>query len=226
MSAEEAPRQRAQQERSVRTREAILVAAGEAFEERGYAAATLQMIMEKAGVTKGALYHHFKSKEEMVRELLAQQVPMSTLPPQDSKIQESIDTSFFFVHLLQTHPLARAGARLSTDGGLPPEVDGRGPFMSWAEHAECLLTQARASGQMLPNVTPREAAEAIVGSFIGIQLTSKAISDREDLPRRISVLWQAILPGIAAPGLLPGLDFAPDRMARIEIANPPSTEEN
>ncbi|MFF3730786.1 ScbR family autoregulator-binding transcription factor [Streptomyces sp. NPDC002476] len=223
-----APRRRARQERSIRTERAILEAAGEVFDQYGYAAATLSMIMERAksgeGVTKGALYHHFESKLDLARVILERQVPMSTLPPQSSKVQEAIDTSFGFVYLLQTDPLARAGARLSTDGGLPPEIDGQSTFNAWAEHGVNLLTQARDREQMLPNVTPREAAETIVGSFIGIQLTSQAIDDRESLPRRVSTLWQLILPGIAVPGLLPGLDFAPDRLSRVGGLNLPATK--
>ncbi|MFF7125849.1 hypothetical protein [Streptomyces sp. NPDC008240] len=34
---------------------------------------------------------------------------------------------------------------------------------------------------------------------------SEAFSGRQDLPARISTLWRLLLPGIAAPGMLPRL---------------------
>ncbi|MHB1297662.1 MAG: TetR/AcrR family transcriptional regulator [Gemmatimonadaceae bacterium] len=40
------------------------------FSERGYARATLNDVAERIGVTKGCVYHHFSSKEELLVELL------------------------------------------------------------------------------------------------------------------------------------------------------------
>jgi AcrR family transcriptional regulator len=45
------------------TRQALLEAAFEEIHEYGYQSASLSRILKKAGVTKGALYHHFDSKE-------------------------------------------------------------------------------------------------------------------------------------------------------------------
>ncbi|MGH7538951.1 MAG: TetR family transcriptional regulator C-terminal domain-containing protein [Gemmatimonadales bacterium] len=44
------------------TREKLLHAAFEEIYRRGFQAASLETILAKAGVTKGALYHHFPSK--------------------------------------------------------------------------------------------------------------------------------------------------------------------
>jgi AcrR family transcriptional regulator len=49
------------------TRQALLRAARQLFGANGYAATSLDDIVEKARVTKGALYHHFSSKEELFR---------------------------------------------------------------------------------------------------------------------------------------------------------------
>jgi len=53
---------RTQAERRRTTRGALLDAARELFAESGYAATGREEIAERAGVTRGALYHHFKSK--------------------------------------------------------------------------------------------------------------------------------------------------------------------
>ena len=51
----------ARQERAIRTRRVILEAAGAVFDEHGYTATTISMVLERAEVTKGALYFHFSS---------------------------------------------------------------------------------------------------------------------------------------------------------------------
>lgn len=52
-----------QQERRATTRAALLVAARAVFTEKGFAATGREEIAERAGVTRGALYHHFDSKQ-------------------------------------------------------------------------------------------------------------------------------------------------------------------
>jgi len=49
------------------TRERIQAVALELFAEQGYEATSLREIAERLGVTKAALYYHFKSKEDIVR---------------------------------------------------------------------------------------------------------------------------------------------------------------
>src|ERR1700709_2702116 len=55
------------QARAVATRETILAAAAHEFATEGYQAASLSKILERSGVTKGAMYFHFASKEAMAR---------------------------------------------------------------------------------------------------------------------------------------------------------------
>lgn len=51
------------------TRERILDVALELFNERGYERTSLREIAERLGVTKAALYYHFKSKEDILLQL-------------------------------------------------------------------------------------------------------------------------------------------------------------
>lgn len=49
-----------------RTRQRLLGEAERLFRERGYAATSLEQIAEAADVTKGAIYGHFSSKEDLL----------------------------------------------------------------------------------------------------------------------------------------------------------------
>src|SRR5437764_48846 len=52
---------------------ALMRVARELFAERGYAGVGTEEIVQRAGVTRGALYHHFKGgKEELFRAVLVQ----------------------------------------------------------------------------------------------------------------------------------------------------------
>ncbi|MET7767952.1 TetR family transcriptional regulator [Nocardia sp. NPDC005366] len=59
-----------QQERARRTRAAIIRSAAVEFGKSGYAAASLNRILEGSRATKGAMYFHFDSKEDLARAVL------------------------------------------------------------------------------------------------------------------------------------------------------------
>ncbi|MGP4085313.1 ScbR family autoregulator-binding transcription factor [Streptomyces sp. KR55] len=211
----------AKQERAIRTRRAILEAAGAVFDEHGYTSTTIAMVLERAEVTKGALYFHFPSKESLAQAVLDEQVPFGSIPSQPCKLQEVIDITFVVGQRLLSNALLRGSVRLAVDQCAPPGVDHTGPFRQWADHLTPLMEQARKQGELLPTVEPRDTVELLVGSFTGIQLMARALTGRSDLGRRLSVLWSHMLPSIAVPGLLLGLDSRADRGARVLESLPP-----
>jgi AcrR family transcriptional regulator len=54
------------------TRLALVAAARELFGERGYAATSIDEVASRAGVTKGAFYHHFAGKADLFQEVYEQ----------------------------------------------------------------------------------------------------------------------------------------------------------
>src|SRR5918999_85340 len=66
-SAREEQSASAREERAQATRLALMRAARELFAERGYGAVGTEEIVARAGVTRGALYHHFRDKQDLFR---------------------------------------------------------------------------------------------------------------------------------------------------------------
>lgn len=200
----------AAQDRAIRTRKVILSAAAKVFEERGYQATTIAEILAAASVTKGALYFHFQSKEDLAQGVLVEQDQKFEVPRRAIRVQQLVDTVFLHCHRLQTDPLVRAAVRLSLDLDAVG-LDRAAAFSSWTVVVEGLIVEAAAQGEVLPHVVPTASAGVFVGSFAGIQQMSQVMSDYADLPERISDLLRHLLPSMVLPSVLASLELSPGR---------------
>ncbi|GAB2786402.1 ScbR family autoregulator-binding transcription factor [Streptomyces daliensis] len=208
----------AKRDRGIITRRRILEAAAEVFEKEGYQAATVTEIVEVANVTKGALYFHFPSKEDLVQGIFDAQDLDVLVRPQPVKLQELVDGTYIFARRLATESLIRASVRISLDSRTRQGLADRSPFKEWTACVLRSLRAAEAQGELLPHVKPAETADLCVSAFAGLQLTTRAPHEDEDLPRRLSVLLHHLLPSIAVPAILAALDLSPDRLDALDGA--------
>jgi len=93
------------------TRAALSAAARELFTRRGYAATSTTEIVERAGVTRGALYHHFAAKDELFRAVFEQ-------------LEDEVTKHVAHEALTSTDPLEqlRRGTRAYLDACIDPAV--------------------------------------------------------------------------------------------------------
>ncbi|WP_445282577.1 ScbR family autoregulator-binding transcription factor [Streptomyces sp. DSM 118148] len=201
-----------QQDRAVKTREAIVRGAAEVFDQYGYNGASVNRIMQRAGVSQGAMYFHFKSKEELARAVMNAQ-PDTIVPRLDSDgLQRIVDMTFVWAWQIQRDVLLRAGVRLTN------EQDGTGmhdasPYVDWSRILETSLTEAQDEGQVNESVDVRQFAELLVSACTGMQMYAKAVSDRQDLPDRVVAMWRILLPGVAPARIAASIDLNVRRFA-------------
>ncbi|MER7181896.1 ScbR family autoregulator-binding transcription factor [Streptomyces hyaluromycini] len=191
------------QERAWRTRAHILLMAAELFAERGYATVTLQDVAERASMTKGAVYFHYKNKEELavavVQEhyarwpLLLQEATSRQLPPYETLVAVLDGVT----HAFRDDIVVQAGARLQVErslinGDLPE------PYVGWEDYLTNLVEEIDKAGELRPGITPRGAARVLVAAFFGMQHISDVLTRRADLSERYGELRHVVLEGLRA----------------------------
>lgn len=83
-------------------REQLLASARKLFVKKGYRGATTEEIARNAKLTKGALYFHFKSKEDIFLELV-KSISDHNRATLEAQLGQSVSPSEFFSILLNMH---------------------------------------------------------------------------------------------------------------------------
>lgn len=187
------------QDRAERTRNAILDAAAAVFDQRGFAGASLSEILAKAGVTKGALYFHFSSKEELASALIAEQwnFEFPQAANYSSNLQALIDVSHAFGQNLCSNIRVSASNRLVTEANVSSPAPA--VYERWIEIVHELIVAAQEAGDIRKEWDPMTIATWLTGAFLGVQTMSGVLTNRADLRDRITDMWRIALPGLAAP---------------------------
>jgi TetR/AcrR family transcriptional repressor of uid operon len=190
----------ARQARAEMTRSTIIRAAADLFDRYGYGATSLGDIIAHAGVTKGSLYFHFSSKEDLAHAVVQEQHAIWTEHARsfvdgDPALEALIRMSFSLSTQLVEHPLVRGGIRLTLEHGTfqRPLPD---PYLDWILIVTGLLERATAERDVRTSVELDRFAKFIVSSFTGLQLVAQVLNERRNLPDRMVDLWQIVLPGL------------------------------
>ncbi|WP_248292776.1 ScbR family autoregulator-binding transcription factor [Actinomycetospora sp. TBRC 11914] len=200
------------QARALATRETILDAAAHEFAAEGYHAASLSGILARSGVTKGAMYFHFASKEAMARavaDVMKARLPevVGEWSAGDDPLTIAVHVAVGYAALLRDEVACRAGLRVVNDGALGPD-QARWPADFWeAVHVD-LLGRARDAGSLRPGIDPVELARLVVALGTGVRAVCLAAGELAALRERTAASWTVLLHGVAEPSWLARWDAA------------------
>ncbi len=169
------PTPRTRQPRAARTRTALLAAAAAKFDTAGYALASINDILATAEMTKGAMYFHFASKEEIAQQLIADWSDeinriFPVAEPHESAVQRLTDGFRSLAQTLETDSRLRAGMKLS----LEPSIDGaHQAYRQLVDTTNNLIERLIAAGEIADTDTNHRLAWNICAGFTGaIQATA------------------------------------------------------
>lgn len=195
------------QERAHRTRSRILRTAAAVFARSGYDGVSLNDIIDESGLTKGAFYFHFRSKEELAvavfRERQAELLAgiQKAVRPEDDALGQLRAMLRARARLLDEDPSLRCFLRIAAD-----LVSRFGPGSEFARSYKVpirMLTEIVARGQregvLRPKLDPRAAAETIFAALLGADELSKMLSGGADLRRRTDAWFEVLSRGLS-PG--------------------------
>jgi AcrR family transcriptional regulator len=205
----------ARQVRSEVTRRKILDAAIDVFGEVGYAAAAWGTIIERTGMTKGALYHHFDSKESLASDIIDEGSDAllaafrNACGPGSPALENMIHGTFAIANVIGVDKTARAAEQLTAVLSGFNEAAARS-YTHWVEEMAGQARRAIAEGDLRDDVDPELISQAIVGAMIGMRLLTISMSGSrsndqlaDELSIRLRQIWAFLLPGVASDASLP-----------------------
>src|SRR5262249_42859500 len=149
----------------------------EAFAERGYADTTLAELIGRSGLTKGAFYFHFASKEQLALAVLEEkqsrwlELVSEQVLAKDTAAQQLRGLGQAIIDLHRADPSAHSAARLSRDLARIPELSDRvrGHVRSWIELVAEIIGRAQQDGSLLVDIDARELATVLVAATDGLK---------------------------------------------------------
>lgn len=191
----------ADQLRAVQTRAALVAAAAEVFARVGFERASLLQISTAAAVTKGALYYHFTSKEQLAqvvhdraRTAVREDVE-ALLRHARPGLRTAIDLTFALARRLELDSDTRAALKMAREPGR--EHESRDCLEVWQRALHAQLERAVAEGGLAPGTD----TTALTVLALCMVLGPGGGSEEPRPPRSwLLRLWSVVLQG-AAPAL-------------------------
>jgi AcrR family transcriptional regulator len=186
------------------TRELLVATARERFTSQGYAATSIEDIVQRAGVAKGALYHHFSGKEALFRAVYeavladvvsAVMAAALAVPEPWAGVRAGLST--FLDACLD--PAFRRIVVLESVSVLEPEVREGGIANVELPMLRNVLMPLLASDlDVLPNVAVEPLAHVALGGLYGAALFIARSPDPATARREVDGVLDALVGGLRA----------------------------
>jgi AcrR family transcriptional regulator len=201
---------RTQAERSESTRAALVDAARALFADPGYAGVSAEQIVRAAGVTRGALYHHFDGKRELF-EAVYERI--------EAELAERVAAGALSANASSPMAAMRAGAAMFLEACTEPEVQRivllDGPsVLGWdrwreiaTEHGlgliEATLQAAVDAGAIEPQPV-RPLAHVLMGALDEAAMLVARAEDPEAMRSAMARTFDSLLAGLSVAAPKPG----------------------
>jgi AcrR family transcriptional regulator len=182
-----------QQDRSRATRQRLLTAAVQSLAELGWNGASVTVVAERAGVSRGATQHHFPTREDLFTAAvdymsvvrLADYRGSSAGPPGRSRTTEAAVAEIVSIY---TGPLFRAALQVWVAASADPELHARVVVLEakLARQAHAVALELLGADESLPGA--REAVMATLDLARGLGLAD-LLTDDSRRRRRIVKHW-------------------------------------
>ncbi len=162
------------------TKRKILEAAAKCFSEGGYAKTTMDKIAEEAGVSKGALYWHFKSKEELFVELKERSIAkarkqfeklFAQKKPFDIKLREAIGLYISFL-VPENREVARLNAEFLAEAPKIPKLNDmlKDQYEMFRSLIASTIGEAIEKGELRKDIDPEIVSLILLAMLDGLEL--------------------------------------------------------
>jgi len=195
---------RTQAERTEATRDALIEAARALFAEHGYAGVGTEEIVRAAGVTRGALYHHFGGKRDLF-EAVYERIEV--------ELAQRIASGALETGAIEPLAAMRAGAEMFLQAATEPEaqrivlLDGPA-VLGWdrwreiaAEHGLGLIEatlQAAIEAGAISEQPVRPLAHVLMGALDEAAMLVARAAEPERMRAEVGRTLDALLAGLSA----------------------------
>ncbi|NUP25190.1 MAG: TetR/AcrR family transcriptional regulator [Nocardia sp.] len=192
----------ARQARAEITRDSVLAGAADVFLRLGYANASLSEIIAQSNVTKGALYFHFGSKEELARAVVDQgneRLVASCKGFFDSRVpalEAAIGITYVVADLSMNDPMVGAMLKLTHQIGDYRGANGDNIAKTWGDTYRLLAERAIAQGDLLPDLDSETIGLLLYGLTTGIHIVAVGTESVDQMASRMERAWYFLLPSV------------------------------
>ena len=171
------------------TRQRLLQAAFREVSKSGFQSAGLETILASTQVTKGALYHHFESKEALGHAVIEEIVAEITrdrwlLPLQRSADKDPIDSLIDVVRAIPARPKdVKGGCPLLNLSQEMSQLDEQFRrrlqriFHAWQEAIAVVLRRGQHQGTVRRDLVPEQTASFLIAMVEGYEVLAKNAQD-------------------------------------------------
>lgn len=185
------------------TRSSILQAATEVFARRGYAGTRMEDVFEAVGLTKGAVYFYFPSKEKLGRAVVEHHKQRWLALGQEEVARHDDPLTQFrrLANLLITMSasdaagwsIVRLADQLPAMSDESESVAGN-PMSEWIDLMADIIRRGQEAGVFAKIHAPADLGFIAVAAFDGLKTTTDAVApgDSDEFRRRVEILVGAL----------------------------------